>query len=86
MCKAIIVKTAKERANIAINQIKRQTHFYRAFDSCFEMGDGDEVMNIIIEKTSKDRVLAINIKNKMPKLGYGDFNVRLHQAIEQALG
>jgi len=85
MSAAINAKTAKQRANIAAIMLKRNKNFTRAFDDCFEMGDGDEVMNILIEKTAKDPVLARNIKSKMPKLGYGDYNTRLHQAIELAL-
>jgi len=85
MSQAIEVKSAKRRASIAANMIKKQDNFYRAFDDCFEMGDGDEVMNWIIKKTATDPILAYNIKKKMPKLGYGEFNVRLHEAIEYAL-
>jgi len=86
MSLATKAKTARQRASIAANMINKNLTFGRVFDDCFEMFDGDEVMNFLIEKTAKDPVLARNIKEKMPGLGYGDFNVRLHQAIERALG
>jgi len=86
MSAAIYAKNARQRASIAANMIKKNNNFYRPFDDCFEMNDGDEVMNILIEKTAKDPVLALNIKQKMPGMGYGDFNIRLQQAIEHALG
>lgn len=86
MSAAIDAKTARQRANIAANMIKRQNHFYRAFDDCFEMGDGHEVMKILIEKTSKDPVLARNFKEKLPDFGgYDETKRRLRQAIEHAL-
>lgn len=83
MSMAIKVKNAKERATIAANMIKKNNRFDRPFDDCFEMGDGNEVMNYIIEKARKDVRLAIAIKEKMPSLGYGDNNVRLCEAIEE---
>jgi len=86
MSLAINAKSAKARATIAANMIKKQNNFYRAFDDCFEMNDGNEVMEWLIKKTAKDPVLALNIKNKMPNLGCGcnDYNIRLHQAINQS--
>jgi len=85
MSMATNAKNARQRASIAINMIKKQNNFYRAFDDCFEMNDGDEVMKYIIEKTRKDRILAIAIKIKMSKLGTPEANVRLHEAIDQCL-
>ena len=85
MSLATRAKNARQRACIAANMIKKQNSFHRAFDDCFEMNDGDEVMNILIEKTAKDPKLALAIKQKMPRLGYGEFNVRLHKAIDYAL-
>lgn len=87
MSLAINAKSARARATIAANMIKKNINFYRAFDDCFEMNDGDEVMEHLIQKTAKDPVLAMNIKDKMSGLGLGcgDYNVRLHQAIDQAL-
>lgn len=76
---------AKQRATIAANMIKRQDTFTRAFDDCFEMGDGDVVMNCIIEKASKDPLLAKAILDKKPSLGFGESNVRLHDAIRTCL-
>lgn len=87
MSLAIDAKSAKRRASIAAIMIIKNKSFYRAFDDCFEMGDGDEVMEYLIQKTAKNSILAINIKTKMPRFGEGcgDFNKRLHQAIEKAL-
>ena len=85
MSSATNAKSAKARATIAANMIKKQSHFYRAFDDCFEMNDGDEVMNCIIEKARTDQKLALAILQKMPKLGRPEYNVRLHQAINECL-
>lgn len=87
MSLAINAKSAKARATIAANMIKKQNKFYRAFDDCFEMNDGHQVMEYLIQKTAKDPILAANINLKMPSFGCccGDFNIRLHQAINQAL-
>lgn len=85
MSLAINAKSAKARATIAANMIKKNNNFYRGFDDCFEMNDGHEVMEYLIQKTAKDPVLAMNLRVKMPGLGYGDFKVRLNQAIDQVL-
>lgn len=85
MSMAISAKTAKQRANIAIRMIKYNSTFSRKFDDCFEMGDGDQVMNCIIEKARMDKELAMALKEKMPSLGYGDRNKKMHEAINECL-
>lgn len=58
MSAAILAKTAKERATIAIRIMKNNKDpFTRAFDDCFEMGDGDEVVKIIKERAKRNPVL-----------------------------
>lgn len=58
MSMAIRARTAKERANIAIRIMKQNVDpFTRAFDDCFEMGDGDEVVRIIKERAKSDPAL-----------------------------
>ena len=59
-------KTAKARAGIACRMLKTQNYFGRCFDDCFEMGDGSEVVNFIIEKARTDVVLAKALLAKMP--------------------
>lgn len=85
MSMAIRVKNARQRASIAINMLKKNKSFSRKFDDCFEMGDGDEVMNVIIERAGKDFWLAMAIRDKMPDLGCGDYNRRLCDAVEHCL-
>jgi hypothetical protein len=80
-----ITKT-RSRASLAANMIKSNTwENSRQFDNCFEMGDGDNVMNYLIKKARTDRDLAIALKNNLPTLGYGDSNKRMHEAIEECL-
>lgn len=78
-------KNARQRATIAANMIKNNKTFGRAFDDCFEMGDGDQVMDCIIEKARTDTALAKALLDKMPMLGAGEYNVRMHEAINQCL-
>lgn len=54
MSAATHAKSAKARASIAIRLIKaKQTHG-RPFSSCFEMGDGDDVVKEIVCRANKD--------------------------------
>lgn len=85
MSQATRAKSARRRASIAACMLKKNQSFGRAFDDCFEMNDAPEVMDWLIRKTAIDPILAFNIKVKMPQLGYGESNTRLHQAINQAL-
>lgn len=64
MSAAILAKTAKERAAIAIRIMKyNKDPFTRRFDDCFEMGDGDEVVRIVKERAKRDPALmAIVLK------------------------
>ena len=62
--------TARQRANIAAQMIKKQNHFYRAFDDCFEMGDGAEVLQLLVEKAKTDRRLALEIISKSYYMPY----------------
>ncbi len=73
MSAAILAKTAKERAAIAIRIMKyNKDPFTRALDNCFGMGDGDEVVRIVFERAKKNpalleickRVFAPNVLEK----------------------
>lgn len=84
MSMATEATNARQRATIAVNIIKNNNNiFTRSFDDCFEMNDGNEVMNYIIEKVRRDKKLAMAILNKCPSLGEGSYNIRLHKAIEK---
>lgn len=67
MSQAVRAKTAKERASIAARMLLRQKRLHRAFDDCFEMGDGDEVYIELMKKADKNPSLQQAIKAK----GYG---------------
>ena len=62
MSAAIKAKSAKARANIAARMLLRTIPHYmpggklmgRAWDDCFEMGDGDEVFRLLIDKVMID--------------------------------
>jgi hypothetical protein len=66
MSEAIRAKTAAERATIAANFLKgakeRNEDFGRPFDDCFEMGDAEEVMRILIERATDDLALRIAVR------------------------
>ena len=64
MSAATKAKTANARGRIAVNMIKNQTTFGRAFDDCFEMLDGDAVMEYITKKAATDYKLALSLKHK----------------------
>lgn len=86
MSMAIEAKNAKQRATIACNIIKNQKNINtRCFDDCFEMSDGDQVMENIIQKAKKDCKLAHEILQKCPGLGSGEYNTRLREAIKECL-
>jgi hypothetical protein len=61
------VKTAKARATLAANMIKKGRPYYgeddREFDACLEMGDGKEVVKHLTEKVITDSKLAYEIIN-----------------------
>jgi hypothetical protein len=54
------VKSAKARASVAIRLLKTiKPHPYgyglsRSFDDCFEMGDGDQVIKILLDRARND--------------------------------
>ena len=66
MSEALRAKSAGERATIAANLLKgtkeRNKDLGREFDDCFEMGDGDEVMRILIERAKDDLALRIAVR------------------------
>ena len=66
MGEAIRAKTAAERATIAANLPKGAKEWNedlgRPFDACFEMGDADEVMRILIERAIADLALRIAVR------------------------
>jgi hypothetical protein len=66
MSMATRAKSAKARASIAIRMIKTQTNFYRAFNDCFEMNDGEEVVTIIAQRANADKELAACLLRKQP--------------------
>jgi hypothetical protein len=59
-------QTAAERATIAANLLKgvkeRNEDLGRPFDDCFEMGDADEVMRILMERATDDLALRIAVR------------------------
>jgi hypothetical protein len=66
MSEAIRAKTTAERARIAANLLKgtteRNADLGRPFDDCFEMGDADEVMRILIDLARDDIALRIAVR------------------------
>lgn len=84
MSQATKAKSAKTRANIAIRMIRQQNNFGRSFDDCFEMGDGQEVVEYIIAEIKKDKELAYSIRLKefylMPR-DDSDQSIRYRQAV-----
>lgn len=62
MKRATQVKTAKERAIIAIRHLKSGKDFTREFDHCFEMGDGDIVKLYLLRASKTDHVLRYCLK------------------------
>jgi hypothetical protein len=61
MSEAIRTRTAAKRATIAANLLKgvkeRNEDLGRPLDDCFEMGDADEVIRILIERATDDLAL-----------------------------
>jgi|JI9StandDraft_1071089.scaffolds.fasta_scaffold148109_4 hypothetical protein len=58
MSAATQAKNAKERANIAARFIRRGSTDSRAFDDCFECGDGDAVVSALLAKDDLDGSLT----------------------------
>ena len=58
MSAATKARSARARATIAIRMLKTVRHLGRAFDDCFEMYDGDEVVRWILDKAKTDPELA----------------------------
>ena len=86
MSMAIRASNARQRATIAAQIIKHQKNIStRCFEDCFEMLDGDEVMDHLTVKAGKDPVLARAILEKCSWLGSGDYNVRLLEAVNACL-
>jgi hypothetical protein len=61
MSRATSVKTAKERAQIAAQYIRSGRTPTRAFDDCFEMFDGDEVVAELRKMLPRSPKLRANI-------------------------
>ncbi len=61
MSAATRATTAAQRATIAARILKTQKSLYRAFDDCFEMNDGDQVLRIIQKRAAGDEVLKAAI-------------------------
>lgn len=83
MSAATRAKTAKERATIAIQMIKHTANKGRAFDDCFEMGDGDAVVTEIIRRAEKDdtlraKMLTVFDRFVLERLGYKETPAEAH--------
>lgn len=65
MSAAIKAKSAKARATIARNlRVKiRRGHLGRSFDDCFEIGDGDNVLQLLIERVQSDEEFCAAVLN-----------------------
>lgn len=86
MSAGIEANNARERATIALGFIKRGTNDNnRSFDDCFEMGDGNEVMEHLISRASNNKNTAIALHLNASDLGFGDYNKRLKEAIQIGL-
>ena len=86
MKKAHQVTTAYERALIVVRMIKTGEGLHsREFDTCFEMFDGDLVMDHLINMTSQDYILAKAVKIRALDLGTPESNLRLLKAVEDSL-
>jgi hypothetical protein len=53
MSAAIDARSAKERAQIAADFLRKGSVSGRAFSDCLEMGDGDEVLRLLIQLAHK---------------------------------
>lgn len=63
MSQATRATSAKERAAIALRMMKTYKDLNRrTFGDCFEMGDGDEVYGIIMDKVRADLSLLPIVK------------------------
>jgi hypothetical protein len=67
MSTATKATSARARAMIAANIIKRGYHLGRSFDDCFEMGDGNEVFMILARKAQNDWYLAARLARIFPE-------------------
>ena len=64
MSAATRAATAKDRARIAADMIRKGRTDSRAFDDCFEMFDGNEVMRLL--RASKSPAVAAYIARCTP--------------------
>lgn len=55
------MKSLTERVNYAARVIKNGRPTSRAFDDCFENGDGDEVVRALVRKSKENPILAANL-------------------------
>lgn len=72
MSTAIQAKSAKARATIARNLLIRTRRglLSRSFDNCFEMGDADQVLQLLIERVPLDeefRAAVFNYRDSVPQ-------------------
>lgn len=58
MSQATRATSTRARANIAAAYIRRGSTQSRAFDDCFEMGDGDGVVAYLLAKAVTDTRIA----------------------------
>lgn len=62
-------RTTKQRAEFAIETLRRYGRKDRAFEQCFEMGDGDAVYQEIMRHADQDAALVDAINGQ----GFGDW-------------
>lgn len=70
MSAATRAKTAKERAKIAAEFIRKGGETTRAFDDCFEMGDANEVIQNLQIMTLTSPKLRANIWRYLSAFSY----------------
>lgn len=58
MSAAANAKTAKGRAGIAVRMVMSGQHLRRSFDDCFEMNDGEQVVQDILRRCKADVRIA----------------------------
>ena len=79
MSAAAKAKSARARAAIAIRMLKTVRHLGRAFDDCFEMYDGEEVVRWILHRVRTDEELARTIAER----GFGYWFENAEKTLKQ---
>ncbi len=79
MSAASKARSARARATIAIRMLRTACHLGRAFDDCFEMFDGEEVVRWILYRARTDADLARTIT----EWGFGHWFKKAEKSPEQ---